>query len=151
STQGVGTRALGATPKDMHARMHAWYEDCRKGWDAKTHMSKEGLRPHLPTYGRGAHQISQGRTDHDPLQVAAVRHGARTARRPTSVQATPLLGCDLALRRQVDGASRGVAPARPTLTTYPVRALQVPGNAQTRRRLVEPNDTNGSNSTLPAA
>jgi hypothetical protein len=41
STKGVGTRALGASPKDMHARMNAWYEDCRKGWDAKTHMSKK--------------------------------------------------------------------------------------------------------------
>ena len=39
SSKGVGTRALGANPKD--ARMHAWYEDCRKGWDAKTHMSKK--------------------------------------------------------------------------------------------------------------
>ena len=39
STKGVGTRALGANPKD--ARMNAWYEDCRKGWDAKTHMSKK--------------------------------------------------------------------------------------------------------------
>jgi len=25
----------------MQARMKAWYEDCRKGWDAKTHMSKK--------------------------------------------------------------------------------------------------------------
>jgi len=41
STKGVGTRALGANPKDMQARMKAWYEDCRKGWDAKTHMSKK--------------------------------------------------------------------------------------------------------------
>jgi hypothetical protein len=25
----------------MRAQMGAWYEDCRKGWDAKTHMSKK--------------------------------------------------------------------------------------------------------------
>jgi hypothetical protein len=41
STKGVGTRALGAYPKDTQARMTAWYKDCRKGWDAKTHMSKK--------------------------------------------------------------------------------------------------------------
>ena len=41
SSKGVGTRALGAHPKDMRTRMNAWYEDCRKGWDAKTHMSKK--------------------------------------------------------------------------------------------------------------
>jgi hypothetical protein len=25
----------------MRAHMQAWYEDCRKGWDTKTHMSKK--------------------------------------------------------------------------------------------------------------
>jgi hypothetical protein len=25
---------------DLRGRMEAWYEDCRKGWDAKTHMTK---------------------------------------------------------------------------------------------------------------
>src|SRR5215510_8366404 len=41
SSKGVGTRALGQYPKDVKARMNTWYEDCRKGWDAKTHMSKK--------------------------------------------------------------------------------------------------------------
>jgi hypothetical protein len=41
SSKGVGTMALGQYPKDMKARMNTWYEDCRKGWDAKTHMSKK--------------------------------------------------------------------------------------------------------------
>jgi hypothetical protein len=41
SSKGVGTRALGQYPNDMKARMDTWYEDCRKGWDAKTHMSKK--------------------------------------------------------------------------------------------------------------
>ena len=41
SSKGVGTRALGQYPNDMRAHMQAWYEDCRKGWDAKTHMSKK--------------------------------------------------------------------------------------------------------------
>jgi hypothetical protein len=41
SSQGVGTRALGPGAKDMRAHMQAWYEDCRKGWDTKTHMSKK--------------------------------------------------------------------------------------------------------------
>lgn len=38
SSKGVGSRALG---QDVRAQMHTWYEDCRKGWDAKTHMSKK--------------------------------------------------------------------------------------------------------------
>lgn len=41
SSKGVGTRALGQYPKDLKARMNTWYEDCRKGWDSKTHMSKK--------------------------------------------------------------------------------------------------------------
>ena len=41
SSKGVGSRALGQFPEDMRAQMGAWYEDCRKGWDAKTHMSKK--------------------------------------------------------------------------------------------------------------
>ena len=41
SSQSVGTRALGPGAKDMRAHMQAWYEDCRKGWDIKTHMSKK--------------------------------------------------------------------------------------------------------------
>src|SRR5215813_4904307 len=40
SAQGVGTRAIGQSPQDLRAHMLAWYEDCRKGWDAKTHMSR---------------------------------------------------------------------------------------------------------------
>ena len=40
SSKGVGTRALGSVPQDVRAQMKAWYEDCRKGWDATTHMSK---------------------------------------------------------------------------------------------------------------
>ena len=41
STKGVGSRSLGQSPKDLRSHMQAWYEDCRKGWDAKTHMSKK--------------------------------------------------------------------------------------------------------------
>jgi hypothetical protein len=41
SSKAVGSRALGQAPKDIHAQMNAWYEDCRHGWDAKTHMSKK--------------------------------------------------------------------------------------------------------------
>jgi hypothetical protein len=41
SSKGVGTRALGQYPQDLKARMNTWYEDCRKGWDSKTHMSKK--------------------------------------------------------------------------------------------------------------
>src|SRR5262245_4411510 len=41
SSKGVWTRALGQYPKDVKSRMNTWYEDCRKGWDAKTHMSKK--------------------------------------------------------------------------------------------------------------
>jgi hypothetical protein len=41
SSKGVGTRALGEFPKDMRDHMQAWYQDCRRGWDAKTHMSKK--------------------------------------------------------------------------------------------------------------
>lgn len=46
-SKGVGSRALGQYPRDMRdpedmrAHMQAWYEDCSKGWDAKTHMSKK--------------------------------------------------------------------------------------------------------------
>ena len=35
-----GPAALGQYAKDMHAHLQAWYEACRKGWDAKTHVSK---------------------------------------------------------------------------------------------------------------
>jgi hypothetical protein len=52
-SKGVGTRALGQYPKEMHARMNAWYEDCRKHWDAETHMSK---RDYESTCRRMAHQ-----------------------------------------------------------------------------------------------
>jgi hypothetical protein len=41
SSKGVGTRALGQYPKDLRGHMQAWYEDCRKGWDVATHMSKK--------------------------------------------------------------------------------------------------------------
>ena len=54
SSKGVGTRALGAYPKDMRTRMNAWYEDCRKGWDAKTHMSKK-------EYNRTCRRMAQER------------------------------------------------------------------------------------------
>ena len=41
---GVASRALGADPsrdtQSLRARMNEWYEDCRKGWDVKTHMTK---------------------------------------------------------------------------------------------------------------
>ena len=53
SSKGVGTRALGSYPQDMRAQMKAWYEDCRKGWDAKTHMSK---RDYESTCRRMAHE-----------------------------------------------------------------------------------------------
>ena len=36
--------------------MHAWYEDCRKGWDAKTHMSR---RDYDRTCRRMAHERSK--------------------------------------------------------------------------------------------
>jgi hypothetical protein len=38
----------------MHTRMNAWYEDCRKGWDAKTHMSKK-------EYNRTCRRMAQER------------------------------------------------------------------------------------------
>ena len=41
ASKAVGSRALGQHPPDLQAHMHSWYEDCRKGWDAKTHMSKK--------------------------------------------------------------------------------------------------------------
>jgi hypothetical protein len=53
SSKGVGTRALGQYPKEIHARMNAWYEECRKHWDAKTHMSK---RDYESTCRRMAHE-----------------------------------------------------------------------------------------------
>jgi len=53
SAQDVGTRALGQSPQELRAHMHAWYEDCRKGWDAKTHMSR---RDYDRTCRRMAHE-----------------------------------------------------------------------------------------------
>ena len=56
--QRVGSRALGQYPRDMRdpedmrAHTPAWYEDCSKGWDAKTHMSKNYER----TCRRMAHE-----------------------------------------------------------------------------------------------
>jgi len=53
SSKGVGTRALGSLPQDLRAQMKAWYEDCRKGWDVSTHMSK---RDYASTCRRMAHE-----------------------------------------------------------------------------------------------
>ena len=39
-SKGVGTRALGPDEEYLHARVTTWYEDCRKGWNAKSHMSE---------------------------------------------------------------------------------------------------------------
>jgi len=38
--RGVGTRALGPDEEYLHARVTTWYEDCRKGWNTKSHMSE---------------------------------------------------------------------------------------------------------------
>src|SRR5690349_6550493 len=40
ASKGVGTRALGHD-EALRTRMHTWYEDCRKGWDRSTHMTKK--------------------------------------------------------------------------------------------------------------
>jgi|SoiMethySBSTD1v2_1073268.scaffolds.fasta_scaffold389217_2 hypothetical protein len=54
SSKGVGSRALGQYPQDMRARMRAWYDDCRKGWDHSTHMSKRD-------YERTCHRMARER------------------------------------------------------------------------------------------
>ncbi len=41
TSKAVGSRALGHHDEELRARRHTWYEDCRKGWDASTHMSKK--------------------------------------------------------------------------------------------------------------
>ena len=40
SSKGVGTRALDQHDEYLHARITTWYEDCRKGWNATSHMSE---------------------------------------------------------------------------------------------------------------
>ena len=40
SSKGVGTRAIGQYDEYLHARITTWYEDCRKSWNATSHMSK---------------------------------------------------------------------------------------------------------------
>ncbi len=39
-SEGVGSRALGQYDEYLHARITTWYEDCRKGWNATSHMSE---------------------------------------------------------------------------------------------------------------
>jgi hypothetical protein len=39
-SKGVGTRALGHYEEYLQARITTWYEECRKGWNAKSHMSE---------------------------------------------------------------------------------------------------------------
>src|SRR5262247_175981 len=39
-SKGAGARALGPDEEYLHARVTTWYEDCRKGWNAKSHMSE---------------------------------------------------------------------------------------------------------------
>jgi len=39
-SKGAGSRAIGQYEPYLHARITTWYEDCRKGWNAKSHMSE---------------------------------------------------------------------------------------------------------------
>ena len=39
-SKGVGASVIGRYEDYLHARVTAWYEDCRKGWNAKSHLSE---------------------------------------------------------------------------------------------------------------
>src|SRR5215813_4781545 len=53
-SKGVGTRAIGQYDQGLRERMNAWYEDCRRHWDAATHMSKRD-------YERTCHRMARER------------------------------------------------------------------------------------------